>query len=225
MNLLIFVVMVIGSFLMVRIAAVAFELTGLEWTLAKFQALSCFTTTGFTTKESELIARYPERRRIASILMILGHAGLIALIAALVNVLGRNTGEPAFLPAVRVVVMSVTIYVCYLLFIKTRFADKIDNLLRKHIVKRVGIELMTCKQLIVATAGYEISSVTISGSNPVANKTLEEAALKARNIVVLAIERGQDQIVNPLPNEKVLPGDILICFGQLGNVKEVVCGK
>ena len=210
---------------MVRIAAVIFELTGLEWSVAKFQALSCFTTTGYTTKESELIVRYPDRRRIASILMILGHAGFIALVAALVNVLGRSTGESALFPAIKLVVVAVTVYVCYLFFVKTRFADKIDNFLRRHIVKRSGIEPMTYKQLIVATAGYEISSVTISGNAPVANKTLEEAALKARNIVVLAIERGQDQIVNPLPNEKVLPGDILICFGQLGNVKEVVCGK
>ena len=54
MNLMLFLVVVVASFIAVRIGAIAFQLTGLEWSLAKFQALSCFSGTGFTTKESEL---------------------------------------------------------------------------------------------------------------------------------------------------------------------------
>ena len=55
MNLAIFIIVLIVSFVIVRIGAIAFQITGLEWSLAKFQALSCFTATGFTTKEAELI--------------------------------------------------------------------------------------------------------------------------------------------------------------------------
>ncbi|MBE3143376.1 MAG: hypothetical protein IMZ61_05555, partial [Planctomycetes bacterium] len=55
MNVLLFLTLIIISFIVVRIGAIAFQLTGLEWSLAKFQALSCFTGTGFTTKEAELI--------------------------------------------------------------------------------------------------------------------------------------------------------------------------
>jgi len=63
MNLILFIAILIVSFIVVRIGAIAFELTGLEWSLAKFQALSCFTGTGFTTKEAELITGHPQRRR------------------------------------------------------------------------------------------------------------------------------------------------------------------
>jgi Trk-type K+ transport system membrane component len=75
MNLILFIVTIAISFLVVRIGAIAFQLTGLEWALAKFQSLSCFSGTGFTTREAELITGNPQRRKIATSLMILGNAG------------------------------------------------------------------------------------------------------------------------------------------------------
>jgi len=63
-NLFIFIFTIIIAFVIVRIGAIAFELTGLERSLARFQALSCFSGTGFTTRESELIVSSPQRRRI-----------------------------------------------------------------------------------------------------------------------------------------------------------------
>ena len=90
MIIILFFTIIIVSFIVVRIGAVAFELTGLEWSLAKFQALSCFTGTGFTTKEAELITGNPQRRRIASVLIVLGHAGLVTLIATFASSLSTD---------------------------------------------------------------------------------------------------------------------------------------
>ena len=39
MNLVLFITVLIISFIVVRIGAIAFQLTGLEWLVAKFQAL------------------------------------------------------------------------------------------------------------------------------------------------------------------------------------------
>src|SRR4030042_6186578 len=90
MNLIIFTIVLVISFIVVRIGAIAFQLTGLEWSLAKFQALSCFSGTGFTTKEAELITGNKQRRKIASVLMVLGNAGLVIMIATLANTIGLN---------------------------------------------------------------------------------------------------------------------------------------
>jgi len=87
MNPILFITVLIVSFIVVRAGAVAFHLTGLEWSMAKFQALSCFTATGFTTKEAELVTSNRQRRRIASILIVLGHAGLVTMIATFANTL------------------------------------------------------------------------------------------------------------------------------------------
>jgi hypothetical protein len=73
------------------VPAIAFQLTGLTWSQAKFRALSCSTGTGFTTRESELIIGHSQRRKIASIMMVLGHAGLVIMIATF-----ANTPQPAW---------------------------------------------------------------------------------------------------------------------------------
>jgi len=90
MNLLLFIAALIVSVIVVRIGAVAFNLTGLEWRAAKFQALSCFSGTGFTTREAELVIASPQRRRIATYLIIFGNAGIVAMVATFANSLRPN---------------------------------------------------------------------------------------------------------------------------------------
>ena len=104
MNVLLFIIMITISFVAVRIGAIAFQLTGLEWSLAKFQSLSCFTGTGFTTKEAELITGNPQRRRIASILMIMGNAGLVTMIATFANSL-----RPRAVARITIPFLSITV--------------------------------------------------------------------------------------------------------------------
>ena len=81
------------SIFVVRVAAVALRLTGLEDSCARFQALSAFSTTGFTTREAESIVNYPVRRRIVSVLMIIGNLGLVTVFATLVVSLVHTEGE------------------------------------------------------------------------------------------------------------------------------------
>jgi len=81
------------SIFIVRIASVALRLTGLEETSARFQSLSAFTGTGFTTSEAETVVNYPIRRRIVSMLMIIGNMGLVTVFATLVVSLVRTEGE------------------------------------------------------------------------------------------------------------------------------------
>jgi Trk-type K+ transport system membrane component len=65
------------SFLIVRAAALALMMTGMDRNRAVFQALSSFSGTGFTTKEAERVINHPKRRKIITWLMILGNAGIL----------------------------------------------------------------------------------------------------------------------------------------------------
>ena len=49
------------SLVIVRVATIALTLTGLSRELARFQARSAFTGTGFTTSESEKVVAHPIR--------------------------------------------------------------------------------------------------------------------------------------------------------------------
>lgn len=88
----IFILLSISVFI-IRVASVALRYTGLSETSARFQALSAFSGAGFTTSESETVVNYPIRRRIVSILIIIGNMGLVTVLAALVASLVRTDGE------------------------------------------------------------------------------------------------------------------------------------
>jgi hypothetical protein len=80
------------SMIVVRVASVALEMTGLSRDSARFQALSAFTGCGFTTSESESIVGHPQRRRIAMQLMITGAIGLASIVTSvLVSALAEDS--------------------------------------------------------------------------------------------------------------------------------------
>jgi len=68
----------------VRVAGVALRLTGLPQSVARFQATSALTGTGFTTSEAEGTMHHPVRRRILTLLMFAGHLGLVSLTSTVI---------------------------------------------------------------------------------------------------------------------------------------------
>ena len=233
MNLLLFLIVIMASFIVVRIGAIAFQLTGLEWSLAKFQSLSCFTGTGFTTKEAELVTGHPQRRRIASTLMILGNAGFITMIATFANSLRPNIITAKFtipflhfvipskiLPWANLAIIIVIISAAYRTFSYSRVATRFTDLLRKRLIKADIIKSVSFEELLVATGGYGVSKIEICERSPILNKMLREAKLRSYDISVLAVEREGHTIPNP-PSETVfMLGDKVTCFGKLENIKE-----
>jgi hypothetical protein len=220
----------------VRIGAIAFQLTGLEWSLAKFQALSCFSGTGFTTKESELITSDKQRRKIATILIILGNAGFVIMIATLASSLVPQKTilsklSESFLPVnippdlvkwVNLAIILAVVYGLYRAFTYEKFVRKMTTFLRKKIIKKEFFQKVSFEELLLATGGYGISRITVGAGSHVLNKTLAKSQLREYDITVLAAVRGGETIPNPPANMKILLSDELICFGKLENIKNRV---
>lgn len=238
MNLLLFFIVIVASFVVVRIGAIAFQLTGLEWSLAKFQALSCFSGTGFTTKESELVVGNPQRRRIASALIILGNAGLITMIATFANTLRPNMLLPKFtipflhlvipyrlLPWINLIIICLGIYVIYRIFTNSTLTKKITKSLRARVVRTDIVKPVSFEELLVATGGYGVSSIEICEGSLILNKSLLDTKLRKEDINILALERKGEVIANPSASTKMLLGDRLICFGKLENIRSKLCGN
>jgi hypothetical protein len=231
--LILFIITIIVSFVVVRIGAIAFQLTGLEWSLAKFQALSCFSGTGFTTKEAELVTSNKQRRKIATILIILGNAGLVIMIATLAGSLVPQETilsklSESFLPFnippylvrwVNLVIIVAVVYGIYKVFTYEKFVRKMTTFLRKKIIKKEIFQKVSFEELLLATGGYGISRIAVSSGSPVLNKTLAKSGLREQDIMVLATVRGSETIPNPPANMKILLGDELICFGKLENIR------
>lgn len=236
MNLILFITVLIVSFIIVRIGAIAFHLTGLDWSLSKFQALSCFTGTGFTTKESELITGNAQRRRIASFLIVLGHAGLVTLIATFANSIRSDIIMPKFtipilhsvipsrwIPLLNLIIIILAIYLIYKIFTNKEIVTKFTAMLRTHIVKKAIIKPVSFEELVVATGGYGVSQIEICKNSSILNKSLIKAELRGRDITVLAVQRDEEIIPNPPAETKMLLGDRLICFGKLEKIRKELC--
>jgi hypothetical protein len=235
MSVVLFEIVLVASFIIVRIGAVAFQLTGLEWPLAKFQALSCFSGTGFTTKESELITGDPRRRRIASILMVLGNAGLVTMIATVASAMNpENTllgwlsvSYLSFLPRWSVMwfnlgIIIVAFFAIYKLSTNMKFTQKLTDYLRKKIIKKEFFKTVSFDELLMLTGGYGVTRLEVPGGNPLIDKTLAESELRMNDITVLAIIRDKDTIPNPSANAKIHERDELVLFGKLENIKNKV---
>ena len=97
------------SVFVVKIAAIALKMTGLDEKVAYFQALSAFTGTGFTTKDSELILQNEIRRKIAIVLMILGNAGLVTVISTVI-ISFRRTNILPLLGNVGIILLLIFIF-------------------------------------------------------------------------------------------------------------------
>lgn len=236
MNVLLFLVTIIIAFIAVRMGAIAFHLTGLEWSLAKFQALSCFSGTGFTTREAELVTGNPQRRRIASFLIVLGNAGLVTLIATFANSLRPRSVMPKInipflhlvfpswlLPWINLVIIVVSIYAIYRIFTHSKLTKKITNMLQERLVKKEIIKSVSFEELLVSTGGYGVSSIEVCKDSPALDKTIREADLRSSDITILAIERENQAMPNPNADTKIVLGDKLVCFGKLENIRKKLC--
>lgn len=230
LSLILFIVVLFVSYVVVRIGAIAFHLTGLDWSLSKFQALSCFSGTGFTTKESELIVGHTQRRKIASVLMVLGNAGLVTLIATTVNSLRPRQLELPFLrgvsesliPWISLAIILVVVYGLYR-FVNSNAAHRLtDTLQRKLIARQEGGRTVSFEELTITTGGYGVLRVPVSAKSTILHKTLLDSGLKGQDILVLAIIRGSDTIANPPVSTEILENDELICFGQMDSIRNSI---
>lgn len=236
MSVLLFLVVLFVSLLIVRIGAIAFQLTGIEWSIAKFQSLSCFTATGFTTKESELITSTRQRRNIAATLIVLGHAGFVTMIAALANslraqgILETSFSRPFFfmnlrthpfvVPFVNVGVIIIGSYFIYKIFTNTRVAFKMTNALKKRLIKREMFKPVSFEELMLSAEGYGVSKITICSESPLLEKTLFDSGLRKYDITVLAITKKGLTTPNPAADSKIELNDELLCFGKLENIRK-----
>ncbi|MFH1416109.1 MAG: TrkA C-terminal domain-containing protein [Elusimicrobiota bacterium] len=235
MNILLFIVTLAISFIVVRIGAVSFHLTGLEWSISKFQALSCFSGTGFTTKEAELIVTHPQRRKIASILMISGNVGLVTLIATFANSLRptmtlsiidlpflRSFMPASVLPVVNLLVILIASYAIFRIFTAKKVTDRLTAFFKKSMEKKKIIKQFTYSDIAVIGKKHGITQVKVTKDSPVIDKTVMDSGLRKKDILVLAVENKNENIYNPSADTVIKLGDKLTCFGELDNIKESI---
>jgi len=213
------IVVIIISVVIVKIASVALKMTGLNERKARFQALSAFTGTGFTTKDSETILENEIRERIVMGLMILGNAGLVTVITTLVFSFGKGGVRPAL---ANTAMLLVAVFVLYKLATHKRLTVYLTKRIESKLERRPPFHKRPVEEVLRVAKDYGIAEVTIK--NPCQNlgKSLADSSFRDNNILVLAIERKNGVIPTPHADDIIREGDTIICYGKLDNIVKMV---
>lgn len=207
-------IVIFVSIIIVRIGAVALEMTGLSKEMATFQAQSAFSGVGFTTSESEYVVSHPVRRRIIRILIFIGSAGIASAMATLVLTFIGQSKEEATL---RLLWLFVGLLIIYL-FARSKMIDRGMRWLIKRALERLtNLKIYDYEELLGLSKGYSIGEFKVKEGSWLENKTLRELKINEEGIVVLAIYRkiGEEEKYIGAPNgdTMIMKGDTLICYG------------
>jgi len=233
MNIFVFIAVVVVAYFVVKIGAAAFELTGLDPEQSNFQSVSAFTGTGFTTREAELIASHKERRKIASVLMILGNAGFVTMIATLVSTISPGSAPKLLIPIkyqlpvvlipyYNLCIILILLYLVYKLFRSSKLSDVLIGKVQQRMVDKKLIQRARFEELLLSAKGYGISQILLTEESALLNKSLSESRLRSHDMLVLSVERDDEHIVNPGANVKLRLNDKLVCFGKLENIRKLI---
>ena len=208
--LTLFIVLLL-SVLVIRTGAVALRLTGLPEQVARFQARSAFTGTGFTTSESEAIVNHPVRRRIVSQLMVVGSLGFVSVMATvIVSLVGSSGSEGALL--LQLLWLAAVLLALWFVALNP-FADRIMcNIIGRLLVKTEGFGGRKPARLLQLPAGHGVMQILVHPESGLAGRQLRE--LVANGVVILGLQREDGTFVNlPQDSEAVRPADEIFFYG------------
>jgi hypothetical protein len=208
------------SFIVVRVGAIALMMTGLERPKAVFQSLSAFTGTGFTTREAEVIVNNPLRRKIISVLMILGNAGIVAvIISATSSVVTSKVHE---LP-IHFAIFLLGVFIIYRLGKSRGFIQKLELFIERRLVRFSAFEEGPVEDLLHFLEGYGLIKKTIDKESQLIDVPLDEWRFRSQDIVILGIERGKEWIPIPAKHHaSVQEGDKIVLYGELKSLKQIL---
>ncbi|MCF7791919.1 MAG: TrkA C-terminal domain-containing protein [Victivallales bacterium] len=210
------------SIVIIRIGAVALELTGVTQDVAAFQAQSAFTGAGFTTTESESIVSHPVRRKIARILILLGSAGLTSSIATLIMTFTGQSDKSIYL---RLFVLGVGILTIYI-FSKSEF---IYRVMKKWITillqKYTSLNVHDYSAVLGLSKGFSVSRFTVKPGSWMEGCLLSELNLRSEGLVILSINRkveNKEKFIGvPTGNTELKEGDRIVCYGREEAIKKL----
>jgi hypothetical protein len=210
---------ILVSFLVVRAASVALILTGMEKHKARFQALSAFSGTGFTTREAESVVNHPQRRKIITWLIIFGNAGIVAVIVTTTTSFANS--KTHHIP-ITLVVLALGIFLIYKVANYKKFTTKWERFIEKKLLKSQTFEEAATEDLLHFLEGYGLVEKIVRSGSALIGRSLRESQLREKGAIVLGIERGKSWISVPKAGERINEEDRLVVYGPLKVLKSVL---
>jgi len=210
-------------FFFIEIFTVLFRLTGLTKSKSRFQVISLFTNSGYTTQEAELVMSNHVRRRLANTTMLFGYILNVTVISVLINII-MALGSSASQDVWTFVLIVGGFFIGLFIISRIKFVDVFFQM----IIKGIAVFFIYSKDtnVIEILDNYDqksIAEVSIRNLPDVlVNSPLRENGMKANyGIQVLAIKRGKTMITDVSGDEILLTDDLVVVFGKIRKIKDL----
>ena len=210
--LLTFFLVIVASLTATRVAAVALTLSGVTPHVARFQARSALSGSGFTTAEAESVVNHPVRRRIIMFLMLVGSAGLVTAVATLsISFVGQDSST-----STNRLLVLIAGGVVLLLVVRSPTIDRLmTRLFGRLLMRYTDLELGDYAGLLHLADGHAVMQLNVDEGAWLCSSTLEDLELREEGVAVLGIERALGSYVSaPHGRTEIRPGDTLVAYGD-----------
>lgn len=207
------------SLIITRIATIALSHTGLAPDVARFQARSAFTGTGFTTGEAEKIATHPVRRKIVMALMVARSAGLITIIISLILSFATQNDISRLMRLGWVAAGSVLLWLAG----RSQWAHRaIRSLVHWAMNRWTELDITDYAGLLNISGPYKVTEIRVKPGDWLAGKKLADCRLPAEGVTVLGIHRKDHTYVGvPTKDTRIYPEDRVILYGRSKTIQDL----
>jgi len=221
LSLVSFFVLIIAYFIVVEIFTVLFRLTGLREDKARFQAVSCMTNSGFTTRESELILNSAARRNLARLMMLFGYLFAVSGVSLLVNLFIRSSGDQINWMTIlySLIFLVVILVITRSKWIVRKFYELVERLAKN---KTKGT---FCNNVRILEMFHDklIAEVFVTCIPPeIKAKTLLEMNFRhTYKLNILLIKRGNTIMDHVIASDEIKQVDRVLIYGSKSNIMDL----
>lgn len=206
------IVVVTFSLVITRIASVMLTGTGMAREAARFQARSALTGVGFTTAEAEGVVRHPVRRRIIMAVMLIGNAGLVTAIAAL---LGGFLGVGGQEQAIRALLLVAALLALYAGSRSPWLDRRLTTLIERFLSRFTDLDVRDYARLLRVTGDYAVREHAVEEGDWITDTPLGDLRLRDEGMVVIGVLRRDGRYVGVPTRDTVLEaGDTALIYGH-----------
>lgn len=215
---------------MIEVFSVAFKLTGLATNKIKFQVASLFTSSGFTTQESELITNDDRRRKIAVTCMYTGHIFSVVIMGLVINVViqiintvGAEQQTRTFTEWFFIVFYISAFVFLLVVFIKIPPINKRFQKLLENIA--INISKNKRESNIITVLDYYGKSAVVEVVLNRLPDFAKEVSLhdmeltKKYALILLSLRRGNRR-VSISKDTMLVKGDVIVAYGHINDIRE-----
>lgn len=206
-------------FIVLEIAVMLLIVTGLDNEIARFQAVSMLTSTGFTTKESELILRHPVRRKIGVFLISFGVFSLAVMISTLSNLLAQSFRVP------QLTGVTLLFGVVLLATKNKRVVKSLKRRFHKHLKQEFELHELPIEEVLYFTGSDLFTGISIYKGSDMAGRLLRDVCCPEEDINVLFVQRGETKLRRECLELALQEGDILFVYGEKEAIEQKFRGE